>query len=541
MALVPAGYIEGVRLAGGLPLVLPPTPEGAREPGEVLDAIDGLVLIGGPDLGVDLYGSPARAPRDRPQAGAARRLRARAPRRGAPARPPGARHLPRHAAPRRRRRRRPRTAPRRRDRSHAAPPCGRACSAASRSRSSPGLGRAALLGRPSRCTPPITRASGGVGEGLVVAARAPDGQIEAVEDPEQPFCLGVLWHPEEDPAGCRGAALPRARRGSAPLRRRAHLGMSAKSNTGRTARGREAARPVKVRLTASSASSGWEAAAGCPCPSRAGRTAEAGAEVCARPEDAVLAAAEPEPEPEPEPEAAAALRLLRLLDRREHVLQVDALRLGDRVEPITRGKSLGEVGGGELERARGRVDDSRAGAHLLGQRREHGGSLPLRQGVVRDGLIETRLGRGDRGVADLVRRLAGVGRGLLGGLQRREGLLERGLRRRVEEAEERPGEPWPGPANPRGPTNLRCAGGVVVVVVPVAVVPVVVVEPLSAPRELLAAATAPPPASAATASPTANPWERLIDVLTSLAGCLLTACARILTRAPPIRLCTRSS
>jgi len=32
--------------------------------------------------------------------------------------------------------------------------------------------------------------------GLVVTATAPDGVIEAVEHPEQRFCLGVQWHPE---------------------------------------------------------------------------------------------------------------------------------------------------------------------------------------------------------------------------------------------------------------------------------------------------------------------------------------------------------
>jgi putative glutamine amidotransferase len=35
-----------------------------------------------------------------------------------------------------------------------------------------------------------------VGNGLVVSATAPDGIIEAVEDPSRRFCLGVQWHPE---------------------------------------------------------------------------------------------------------------------------------------------------------------------------------------------------------------------------------------------------------------------------------------------------------------------------------------------------------
>jgi putative glutamine amidotransferase len=35
-----------------------------------------------------------------------------------------------------------------------------------------------------------------LGEGLVVTATAPDGVVEAVEDPRQRFCLGVQWHPE---------------------------------------------------------------------------------------------------------------------------------------------------------------------------------------------------------------------------------------------------------------------------------------------------------------------------------------------------------
>ena len=35
-----------------------------------------------------------------------------------------------------------------------------------------------------------------LGEGLVAVATAPDGVIEAVEDPTRRFCVGVQWHPE---------------------------------------------------------------------------------------------------------------------------------------------------------------------------------------------------------------------------------------------------------------------------------------------------------------------------------------------------------
>jgi len=35
-----------------------------------------------------------------------------------------------------------------------------------------------------------------VGKNLVVSARAPDGIIEAIEDPNHNFCLGLQWHPE---------------------------------------------------------------------------------------------------------------------------------------------------------------------------------------------------------------------------------------------------------------------------------------------------------------------------------------------------------
>ena len=44
-----------------------------------------------------------------------------------------------------------------------------------------------------------------IGDGLTVSARAADGVVEGLELREHPFAVGVLWHPEEDPAD--GAAL----------------------------------------------------------------------------------------------------------------------------------------------------------------------------------------------------------------------------------------------------------------------------------------------------------------------------------------------
>ena len=37
---------------------------------------------------------------------------------------------------------------------------------------------------------------GRVGEGLREVAWADDGTVEALEEPDQRFALGVLWHPE---------------------------------------------------------------------------------------------------------------------------------------------------------------------------------------------------------------------------------------------------------------------------------------------------------------------------------------------------------
>lgn len=41
------------------------------------------------------------------------------------------------------------------------------------------------------------QAAGDPGEGLVVSGRSPDGVVEVLERPDRRFCLAVQWHPED--------------------------------------------------------------------------------------------------------------------------------------------------------------------------------------------------------------------------------------------------------------------------------------------------------------------------------------------------------
>lgn len=60
------------------------------------------------------------------------------------------------------------------------------------------------------------------GRGLQITALAPDGIVEAMEDPEHPFYVGVQWHPE-DMAGESSAELLFAAFVTAAAARRAQL------------------------------------------------------------------------------------------------------------------------------------------------------------------------------------------------------------------------------------------------------------------------------------------------------------------------------
>jgi putative glutamine amidotransferase len=58
-ALVGQGYVEGIRLAGGRAVVLPPDPEWIENPGDAVNFIDGLLLTGGEDIDPLLWGEAA--------------------------------------------------------------------------------------------------------------------------------------------------------------------------------------------------------------------------------------------------------------------------------------------------------------------------------------------------------------------------------------------------------------------------------------------------------------------------------------------------
>jgi putative glutamine amidotransferase len=57
--LLPHNYVQAVQRAGGLALMIPPDPDLAGEPQQVLDLIDGLLLAGGADIDPSCYAQEA--------------------------------------------------------------------------------------------------------------------------------------------------------------------------------------------------------------------------------------------------------------------------------------------------------------------------------------------------------------------------------------------------------------------------------------------------------------------------------------------------
>ncbi len=192
--LAPQAYVESIVVAGGFPLLVPPLPDLDGFADEALASLDGLVLVGGDDIGSSHYGAEPHVSSDPPNT--------------------------------------------RRDAAELALLRG----ALERDMPLLGICRGFQLlnivyggtlnqhlddvvdgavhrvelgewsnheietvgGRVQELVPSGTvihshhhQGIETVGAGLAATALAPDGTVEALEDPTKAFCLGVLWHPEE--------------------------------------------------------------------------------------------------------------------------------------------------------------------------------------------------------------------------------------------------------------------------------------------------------------------------------------------------------
>ena len=190
-ALVPAAYVQAVERAGGRALLVPPSRDGVEE---TLDAVDGLIFSGGPDLGPDLYGQESHPEtfgvveeRDRAElalleAALARDMPVLAICRGSQVLNVArggdlVQHLPDVVG----------------DQKHKHTPGTFADHDVSLEE---GTRLASLLGDHAPVKSHHHQGFARVGEGLRVAAHAEDGTIEAVEATDRRYALGVLWHPE---------------------------------------------------------------------------------------------------------------------------------------------------------------------------------------------------------------------------------------------------------------------------------------------------------------------------------------------------------
>jgi putative glutamine amidotransferase len=191
-AIVPYAYVRAVESAGGRAFVLPPSSDGVEE---TLDVIDGLVLSGGGDLDPTLYGdephpatggvSPERdaaemslleaaLARDMPVLAVCRGSQLLNVLRGGDL----VQHLPEIVG----------------DERHKETPGEFADHEVTLDS---GSRVAELLGERSAVKSHHHQGFGAIGVDLREVGWAEDGTIEALEDPDKRFAVGVLWHPEE--------------------------------------------------------------------------------------------------------------------------------------------------------------------------------------------------------------------------------------------------------------------------------------------------------------------------------------------------------
>jgi gamma-glutamyl-gamma-aminobutyrate hydrolase PuuD len=191
-ALIPADYVRAGERAGGRPLLVPPSEDGV---GETLDSLDALVFSGGSDIDPGEYGEephpetfgthPERdraelalleraLERDMPVLGICRGSQVLNVALGGDLH----QHLPELVG--------------HDDHKHDPP----GVFLEHDVRIEPGTRLAAFLGPGTAVKSHHHQGFRRLGEGLVEAAHADDGTVEAVELPTRRFAVGVLWHPE---------------------------------------------------------------------------------------------------------------------------------------------------------------------------------------------------------------------------------------------------------------------------------------------------------------------------------------------------------
>jgi putative glutamine amidotransferase len=190
-ALIPLSYVSAVERAGGRPLLVPPSEDGIEE---TLAVLDGLLFSGGADIDPDTYGAEAhpetngvRPERDQAElalleAALARDMPVLAVCRGSQVLNVAlggdlVQHLPEVVGHER----------------HKHTP---GVFADHDVEVLPGTKLQGLVGDRAPVKSHHHQGYGRIGDGLREAARADDGTVEAIEDPERRFALGVLWHPE---------------------------------------------------------------------------------------------------------------------------------------------------------------------------------------------------------------------------------------------------------------------------------------------------------------------------------------------------------
>jgi gamma-glutamyl-gamma-aminobutyrate hydrolase PuuD len=190
-ALIPLNYVTVIEQAGGRPLLVPPSVEAVEE---TLDALDGILFSGGSDIDPAEYGHEShpetngvRPERDRGElallrAALERDMPVLAVCRGSQVLNVArggdlVQHLPDVVG----------------DEKHKHTPGVFADHAVDVKE---GSRLASLLGERAPVKSHHHQGFGRVGEGLVEAAWAEDGTLEALEDPAKRFAVGVLWHPE---------------------------------------------------------------------------------------------------------------------------------------------------------------------------------------------------------------------------------------------------------------------------------------------------------------------------------------------------------